>query len=211
MLAMNDLWTLPQALAWCIWRNEEAVKNTVEVGIDCMGLLNAAIREADGDQSKGENAFSIRNAFHEALFGGKLKAVGVHQGELTAREIHAAEWRDIDEFRVFFQAKRPDDVGAVNRNGDQEVIFNRVTVNSRDVQKLWPPIAAVIKPGKVAAGAAVRQFLEKEISDRGGFISQEQACKITRKIFPDVSRDDIRKLCKELTGNDKRGRRNKPK
>lgn len=206
MLAMNDLWILPEALAWCIWREEEAVKRAAESRIGCMGLLSAAITEAGDDTSKSQFAFAMRNELHSALYSGTLKAVGTRKGALTSCEIPAAEWRCVDEFKIFIEGTGPSDVGRINDRGDHEVVYTHVTVYKCDVQKQWPQLPASPPPRKVAAGPEVKKFLEKVIAERGGFISQDEACKITQAEFPNVGRDSIRALSRQLTGNDKRGR-----
>lgn len=204
---MSELWSLPEAFAWVIKRSEDAVSRAAESRISCMGLLSAAITEADGDEIAGQKAFSMRDDFHKALHTGRLKAVGLESGSSVTVTIPPEAWRGIDEFKQFIDVTGPSDVGSVNYKGEHEVVYRRVTVDSSVVKKLWPAPSMKAPVRKRSAGPEVRKFIGDEIKNRGGFISQRTACEIVRAQFPDVGRQSIRDIVKQLTKNEKKGPR----
>ena len=224
-------WTLPEALAWIIFRNETKVDEALINNLSVMAVLEEAIKAPASKKDKEktttnsnskiednsasdakieaeENATHIRDDFVRKLESGKLEAQGYHPGENRPQLIQASAWRSIDSLHEFIGALPAHAVGqwdSQRRAG--VIIYRRVFVLKNDVLRLWPVEKNYPKNKRNYPEAKVREFLTEKIQATGRDMSQKTAVEIVQAEFPGHPRDPIRNLCKLLTGNDKKGPR----
>lgn len=204
---MDELWNPPQALAWIIWRSIDRVINVRDYRWTSMDVMDAALREADGEDAKWQEALSAREDFLLALCEGRLKAAGVSTKSAEVATIPGETWRGIENLHQFASGIGSNEIGLTAADGKPIVLYRQVTLLATDIQRIWRKGREKAPVRKTIPGPAVKEFLQQEIAKRGGYITQEEGVKIVRAQFPNVSREQVRPIIKELTKNDKRGPR----
>lgn len=150
-------WNLPMTLAWIIWRTQEAVQSQWELYDFHLRDLN---RTADGSlaQSKLRSLHDLllstendefdqsavlvkgpaaRDDLWNKLGSGKLIATGIAVQPGKREPIACTEWQDLDSFDPGLDW--PFD--AIGKGFEHELRFKKVSVSTKDVLDLWPPIS----------------------------------------------------------------------
>jgi hypothetical protein len=222
-------WTLPQTLAWIIYRTPEAVRERHEVwraesviwhevfGIvdgerqhvrwefrapdrqSPMDVINEAIR-IDTPEIVVLNPINARDELSDNLKRGALTAYGVRDGDREPRAIDKTAWDAIDTLFVFNSLTGPYDAG---RDGDQKALYSNVLVFPENVLTIWPM--------RTALGLAppnLFRALQEAIAKQGGApLKQDEAAKIASGIGAIENQKEVRMVLKSIQGKVKRGPR----
>ena len=163
-------------------------------------------------EAQGPPNVSVREPFPtlkylEYLFQtGRLTATAQVPGDPRSVQISKLDWSGLkigvgggnDRMSVWREGHFRTDGG-----GD----FENVRVARDEVLREFP--AERPEPAPAASREAtddeVREVICEAVAANGGFLSQNAGAEIVRRRFPQVPRDCVRGLVKQVTGNDKRG------
>ncbi len=178
--------SLPQALAWIIWRDEARVSRLDEVRLSVMEVINAAVLEANGNEAKTKVAFAGREDLFGKLRSGRLIAFGIKPGENLHEIIPSIDWEVVDSLHCF------DDVGwdDVGRGG--VTLYKNVLVEKADVLQFWPEGAPDLLE-------ACRKALQQ------GHSTQADAFKVIREAGVNCTREEFLAVWRTIAGPQKQG------
>jgi len=126
-------WTVPQALAWIIYRDVGPVNRLSDRPSSPWDVLNAAVRGAGGDDEREQACFSARDELISKLKSGTIEAYGIALGQRIHAPIPRLAWETINTLNEYDERVGPLDVGY-----DGSPLYRNVLVNSEAVQNLWP-------------------------------------------------------------------------
>jgi hypothetical protein len=163
-------------------------------------------------EAQGPPNVSVREPFPtlkylEYLFQtGRLTATAQVPGDPRSVQISKLDWSGLkidvggsnDRMSVWREGHFRTDGG-----GD----FENVRVARDEVLREFPAERPEPAPpaSREATDDEIREVIREVVSANGGFLSQNAGAEIVRRRFPQVSRDRVRDLVKQVTGNDKRG------
>jgi hypothetical protein len=126
-------WTVPQALAWIIYRDIGRVYQVGKKPFSCMDVLNEAMHEAKDDNEEARRCFSARDDFVAKLTCGSVGAYGIPLGQRIHAPIPRLAWEAINTLNEYDERVGPLDVGY-----DGSPLYRNVLVDAEVVQDLWP-------------------------------------------------------------------------
>jgi hypothetical protein len=132
-ISSTTRWTLPQALAWIIYRDVGLVYRIGEKPFSSMDVLNEAIREAEDDNEGARRCFSARDDFVAKLKCGSISAYGIALGQRIHAPIPRLAWETINTLNEYDERVGPLDVGY-----DGSPLYRNVLVDAEVVKDLWP-------------------------------------------------------------------------
>jgi hypothetical protein len=89
-------WTLPQALTWIFYRDTARVNRVGERPSSPMDVLNAAVREAGGNEEEEKACLAGRDDLVAELKSGLLEAYGIGTGHRIHAPIPCLAWETIN-------------------------------------------------------------------------------------------------------------------
>jgi hypothetical protein len=127
-------WSLPQALAWMIYKTPKAVPWAE--GKDVFDVTNEALRRDEACDATGPSPTHRRNELYERLCDGTLTAYGIKQDQSEHSPIPPWAWETIDCFFNYGEQcdATPDDV---YRSSESLPRYRDVFVRPQDVLVRW--------------------------------------------------------------------------
>jgi hypothetical protein len=132
-VASAPRWTVPQALAWIIYRDQGRVNRLYDRPSSPWDVLMAAVRNAGGDEAREQACLSARDELISKLKSGTIEAFGISTGERIHGPIPRLAWETINTLNEYDERVGPLDVGY-----DGCPLYRNVLVDAEVIQELWP-------------------------------------------------------------------------
>ena len=185
-------WTLPQTLAWMIFKTPEVV--SWADGKEVFDVANETIRRGLDDATKSA-ALPRRDELYDRLCDETLTAYGIGRGQSEHNPIPALAWPAIDCFYNYDGRCEagPDDV---YRAGESLPRYRDVFVRSNDVLRLWPL-------GEAKASKTGARSNAKAIRVHGPSLAERLSAEL-KAMYPDglpaMKNEEIRRKLGERPG-----------
>jgi hypothetical protein len=192
---MAEVFSLPELVAWILYRNYEPVNYARDNSITCWELFENALLEQAGknsaEKSHGQpkskepgsdkanekpcRVILLREELLQTLKTGMLVSKGRRVGKLDFEIICPMDWRtQIETIDQYIEWIKPEDVGKhslIEGKWRAETLYESVFVDKEEALKKWPDEAsAVIETSIYHSGGPGRpspiQFVEEEAKRR---------------------------------------------
>jgi hypothetical protein len=131
-----ELWSLPMAAAWMIWRTEDAVRGACPAANGYTSrpdLFELFAQACDPDLLPLMEGAKAQIEFWAPMHNGRIKAAGVPSHASVRILIPADEWPEFSHLRL--QNGHPEAIGTLD-----EVRYKDVVVPRNEVMAVWPLI-----------------------------------------------------------------------